>query len=106
MEIELLKFFFTQVAGVVFNFLEEDEMQRLEKNQEKMKVLGAKLKRRKAFLDWDTGEMRPLGSRQPSGGRPGDGYAPYPSMEVLGRGDISTLFSHAGVSSHLNHGFN
>jgi hypothetical protein len=90
----------TQVAGVVFNILDDDEIRRLEKNQAKIKILTAKLKRRDAFSDWNSGEMRALGSRQPSGGRAGDGYAPYPSTKVLNQEDIHTLFEHAAVCFH------
>lgn len=83
---------------MVYHLLEEDEMQRVAENQVKIKMLTKKLKRRKAFSDWDYGQMHPLGSRQPSGGRPGDGYAPYQGSEVLNREDIHALFAYASVS--------
>lgn len=41
--------------------------------------------------------MRPLGSRQPPGGRPGDGYAPYAASTVLSQEDVRTLFAYASV---------
>lgn len=90
----------TQVAGVVFNLLDNDEIERLEKNQAKIKALTTKLKRRNAFSDWNYGEMRAVGSRQPSGGRAGDGYAPYPSTKILTKEDVHTLFEHAAVCVH------
>lgn len=89
-----------QVAGVVFNCLDNDEIRQLEINQAKIKILTTKLKRRDAFSDWNSGEMRAIGSRQPSGGRAGDGYAPYPSTKVLNQEDIHTLFEHAAVRFH------
>lgn len=66
-------------------------------NQAKIKMVTGKLKRRKVFDSWSYGKMLPLGSRQPSGGRPGDGYAPYPASTVLDQQDIHTLFAHALV---------
>ena len=90
-----------QVSGIVFNLLQDEEICRLSENQAKIKKLMTKLKRRQAFSDWDYGEMRPLGSRQPSGGRPGDGYSPYPSTIILTPEDVHTLFGYASVSLFL-----
>lgn len=81
----------------MFNLLQEEDIKRLEENQAKIKRLTATLKRRKTFSDWAYGEMRPIGSRQPPGGRPGDGYAPYPASTVLCLEDIATLFAYASV---------
>ncbi|KAG6370116.1 hypothetical protein JVT61DRAFT_12412 [Boletus reticuloceps] len=86
-----------EVAGVMFNLLAEEEIQRLAENQANIKKLTRKLKRRKAMSEWGYGEMRPIGSRQPPGGRPGDGYAPYPESTVLSQEDIHTLFAYASV---------
>ena len=85
------------MGGVVFNLLDAGEIQRLAENQAKIKILTTKLKRRKALAYWGYGEMRPVGSRQPPGGRPGDGYAPYPGSTVLTPEDIETLFGYALV---------
>ncbi|KAG8220397.1 hypothetical protein J3R82DRAFT_3379 [Butyriboletus roseoflavus] len=74
---------------------EEDQMEQFSQSQAKIKTLTRKLNRRKAFADWDYGQMHPLGSWQPPRGRPGDGYAPYPTSEVLTQEDIRTLFAHA-----------
>ncbi|KAG8215291.1 hypothetical protein J3R82DRAFT_8860 [Butyriboletus roseoflavus] len=84
-----------EVSGVVFGLLDGEEIERLAINQKKLKNLTTKLKRRKAFLDWNHGEMRPIGSRQPSGGRAGDGYSPYPATTVITQEDVHTLFNHA-----------
>ena len=78
-------------------------MEKLSQSQAKIKTLARKLKRRKAFVDWDYGQMRALGSRQPPGGRPGDGYASYPASEVLTLEDIRALFAHALVSLCFPH---
>lgn len=82
---------------MVFNLLDMEDMQQLQENQAKIRTLTSKLKRRKAFSNWDYGEMRPLGSRQPPGGRPGDGYAPYAASTVLSQEDVRTLFAYASV---------
>jgi hypothetical protein len=71
-------------------------MEQLEDNQRKLKLL-MKVSRGKMFSQWCYGEMRALGSRQPSGGRPGDGYGPYPGVTLSSVDDIVTLFSHAMV---------
>lgn len=99
------KRYLAQVAGMVFHLLDEDEMQQLADNQAKIKALTTKLKRRKALSGWGDGQMHPLGFRQPSGGRPGDGYAPYPGSEVLSREDVHALFGYASVSYPLPCGF-
>ncbi|KAF8414636.1 hypothetical protein L210DRAFT_989912 [Boletus edulis BED1] len=84
-----------EVGGVMFNLLAEEEIERLAENQANIKNFSRKIKRRKAMSDWGHGDMRAIGSRQPAGGRPGDGYAPYPESTVLSQGDIHTLFAYA-----------
>jgi hypothetical protein len=42
--------------------------------------------------------MRVVGSRQPVGGRAGDGYGPYAGTIVQSVKDIETLFSYVSVS--------
>lgn len=86
---------------MVFHLLDDAEIQRLAVNQTKIKSLTTKLKRGKVFAEFSqyntTGGMHPVGFRQPSGGRPGDGYGPYPGSFILGRADIHTLFGYAMV---------
>lgn len=86
-----------QIAGVIFKFLSDEEIHRLEKNQANIRFLTTKLKRGKRFSEWNYGEMHAVGFRQPCGGRPGDGYGPYPASEVLSLDDIRTLFAYATV---------
>jgi len=86
---------------MVFHLLNEDEMQQLADNQAKIKALMTKLKHRKALSGWGDGQMHPLGFQQPSRGRPGDSYVPYPGSEVLSREDIYALFGYASVSHPL-----
>ncbi|KAG6371346.1 hypothetical protein JVT61DRAFT_9543 [Boletus reticuloceps] len=88
----------SQVAGIAFKLLENKEILKLAENQAKIKTLTTKLKRRKTFSHWDYGEMRPVGSHQPSGGQPRDGYSPYPATTIVTLEDVHTLFSYASVS--------
>lgn len=90
---------------MVFHLLDDQEIQQMSENQAKIKKLTTKLKRRKAFSDWDHGEMRPIGSRQPSGGRAGDGYSPYPATMVITQDDIHALFGYAMVGLCFTHTF-
>ncbi|KAH7904079.1 hypothetical protein BJ138DRAFT_1119749 [Hygrophoropsis aurantiaca] len=91
-----------EVAGGVFNFLDAEEMGEMGENQAKLKALTKKLKRQKAFEDWDYGEMHGLGSRQPTGGCPADSYGPYSGSEVLQQEDVQALFGYSTgtVSGH------
>ncbi|KAJ3925153.1 MAG: hypothetical protein NXY57DRAFT_968286 [Lentinula lateritia] len=57
------------------------------------KVSAVKPVRRGGKFDlWSSGQMRPYGWRQPSGGRLGDAYAPYAGMEAESVEDI--MYSH------------
>ncbi|KAG6374922.1 hypothetical protein JVT61DRAFT_3665 [Boletus reticuloceps] len=58
----------SQVAGIVFNLLDDEEIWQLAENQAKIKKLTMKLKCWKTFSHWDYGEMHPVGSHQPSRG--------------------------------------
>lgn len=69
----------------------------MEANQAKLKSL-MKLSRGRVFQNWSYGEMRVVGSRQPVGGRAGDGYGPYAGTIVQSVKDIETLFSYVSVS--------
>jgi hypothetical protein len=82
---------------VQFQCLDHEEIQRFEVRQTKLKHL-MKLSRGKNFSPWNYGEMRPMGSRKPIGGRPGDAYGPYPGVIVESLEDIETLFGHTEVS--------
>lgn len=93
-----------QVAGIPFNLLTPHEASQLEENQRKLKSLMT-LSRGRIFSSWDYGEMRPIGSRLGTGGRPGDGYSPYPSLMVTSIEDIKMLFSHVSVSPCVVCGF-
>lgn len=79
-----------------FGFLTSQEAEQLEENQKQLKSL-MKLSRGKVFSKWKYGEMRAMGSRQPVGGRPGDGYGPYDGVSATSVNDIETLFSHVSV---------
>ncbi|KAG9309251.1 hypothetical protein JVU11DRAFT_10733 [Chiua virens] len=90
------------VAGVVFNLLNDAEMVNLEENQARIKRLTSKLKCRKLFSDFSgwkglRGGMYPVGFRQPSGGHPGDGYAPYPATEIVNQEDAHIFFAYAMI---------
>ncbi|KAJ4465422.1 hypothetical protein C8J55DRAFT_566351 [Lentinula edodes] len=66
------------------------------------KVSAVKPVRRGGKFDlWSSGQMRPYGWRQPSGGRLGDTYAPYAGMEAESVEGITILFEHAETSCIL-----
>ena len=92
-----------QVSGVLFHLLDEEDIRRVAANQAKIRILTPKLKRRKAFSDWDYGAMHPIGSRQGSGGRAGDGYTCYPATVVITQEDVHTLFSYVSVCLFHTH---
>jgi len=59
------------------------------------------------FQAWKRGEMLAVGSRMPSGGRPGDTYTVYQGMEIMDDvHQIRKLFKHAKVSTIHEHFFN
>jgi hypothetical protein len=52
------------------------------------------------FQPWKNGEMVGIGSRMPSGGRPGDTYTVYQGMEIVDDvNHIKKVFQHAKVST-------
>ncbi|KAJ8487331.1 hypothetical protein ONZ45_g14386 [Pleurotus djamor] len=55
------------------------------------------LTRAKTFESFAYGSMKAMGSRQPQGGRAGDGYQPYAAMSANTKEDIQRLFQHARV---------
>ena len=86
----------SQIGGVHFNTLTSEEARRLEENQVKIRSLMT-ISRGQRFSNQNTGEMRAIGSRQPSGGRSGDAYGPYPGITINSLDDIDAIFLYIMV---------
>jgi hypothetical protein len=86
-----------QVGGMIFGAFTEEELCFLRKDRDtfpKAAVIG----RGRKFQPWRFGTMQAVGSRMPSGGRPGDTYTVYPGMEINDDvGQVRKLFKVAKV---------
>ncbi|KNZ80257.1 hypothetical protein J132_06683 [Termitomyces sp. J132] len=56
-----------------------------------------------SFEAWKYDQMHAIGSRQPQGGHPGDGYAEYEGIEAGTDAEICTMFQHAKAADILTH---
>lgn len=84
------------LAGVSFDTFSAQDLQEMRCDASAAKEIRA-LKRGYQFQRFRWGQMHPIGSRKPCGGRPGDTYAGYAGMEVTDTEHIRLLFSHAAV---------
>ncbi|KAG1799172.1 hypothetical protein EV424DRAFT_1546056 [Suillus variegatus] len=82
------------LAGVSFNTFSAQDLQEMRCDASAAKEIRA-LKRGYQFQRFRWGQMHPIGSRKPCGGRPGDTYTGYAGMEVTDTEHIRLLFSHA-----------
>ncbi|KAJ6625544.1 hypothetical protein B0H10DRAFT_1942445 [Mycena sp. CBHHK59/15] len=83
----------SKVGGVRYKALSQDTLHLLQNNHRLIQVRA--VRRRKEMEAWAYGTMTPSGSRQPMGGRKGDGYGPYPDHKGDTPDDIKALFRHA-----------
>ncbi|KAF8204367.1 hypothetical protein K438DRAFT_1819719 [Mycena galopus ATCC 62051] len=77
------------VGGVGFNVFRQKTLDRLIYNHHLVQVSG--IKRRADMQRWAYGTMTAIGSRQPTGGKKGDGYNAYPCMQGRSVGEIKAL---------------
>ncbi|KAJ3836340.1 hypothetical protein F5878DRAFT_643618 [Lentinula raphanica] len=61
--------------------------------------------RGRQFESYIGGEMTALGSRNPSGGRAGDGYTSYSGLEARTERGLAILFKQAAVSAAVKKGY-
>jgi hypothetical protein len=85
---------------MMFGAFTNDELQALKKDRSHFPK-AAEVGRGGQFQPWRNGAMQGVGSRMPSGGRAGDTYTVYPSMQS--RGDdierVRKIFKYAKVRS-------
>jgi hypothetical protein len=87
---------------MIFGAFSDDELRDLRKDAKTFLKTG-NLCRGSDFQPWNRGQMKPVGSRQPAGGRTGDTYTVYRGMEIeLGDVEkVKQLFRHAKVRNEL-----
>jgi|SRR5882757_8721700 hypothetical protein len=94
---------FLQVGGMMCGMLTDMELESLRKTRH-LSLKAAMVQRGGLIQHRSNGEMRVFGSRQPSGGRPGDTYTVYPGMDV--KNDVNKVedfFKYAQVHTTLCH---
>ncbi|KAG2335577.1 hypothetical protein BDR05DRAFT_353426 [Suillus weaverae] len=84
----------TVLAGVSFDAFSYKDLQAIHCDPSAGKETKA-IKRGSQFRRFEWGEMHPVGSRKPTGGKPGDTYTSYAGMEVTDTSHIRLLFAHA-----------
>jgi hypothetical protein len=83
----------------MFGVFTHDELVMLQHNRNEFPRATA-VGRGGQFQPWKNGEMVGVGSRMPSGGRPGDTYTVYQGMEIVDDvNHIKKVFEHAKVST-------
>ncbi|KAG2045888.1 hypothetical protein BDR06DRAFT_1015217 [Suillus hirtellus] len=84
----------TVLAGVSFDTFSHEDLQKIHYEASAGKETKA-IKRGSQFRRFEWGRMHPIGSRKPTGGKPGDTYTGYTGMEVTDTSHIKLLFAHA-----------
>jgi len=88
---------------MMFGVFNEEELTTLSNDKRKFPHAAA-ISRGGQFQPWSNGTMQAVGSRMPSGGRPGDTYTIYPGMEIRNEIDrIKRLFKHAKACRAIIH---
>lgn len=90
----------SKVGGVQFEAFSRRTLGKLIDNHRRVKVRA--IRRREAMEAWAYGTITGGGSRQPTGGRQGDGYGPYACHRGDTPDDIKALFRHAVVCSEAS----
>jgi hypothetical protein len=87
-----------QVGGMMCGMLTDMELESLRETRH-LSLKAAMVQRGGLIQHWSNGEMRVVGSRFPSGGRPGDTYTVYPRMDVKNDvNKVERLFKYAQVT--------
>ncbi|KAG1817623.1 uncharacterized protein BJ212DRAFT_1299153 [Suillus subaureus] len=89
----------TMLAGVSFDTLSYEDLQKIRYESSAGKETKA-IKQGSQFCRFEWGKMHPVGSRKPTGGKPGDTYMGYAGMEVMDTSHIRLLFTH---TAHVDH---
>ncbi|KAG1785191.1 uncharacterized protein HD556DRAFT_1450943 [Suillus plorans] len=84
----------TVLAGVSFDTFSHQDLQKIHHEASAEKETKA-IKQGSQFRRFEWGRMHPIGSRKPTGGKPGDTYTSYTGMEVTDTSHIKLLFAHA-----------
>ncbi|KAJ6630455.1 hypothetical protein B0H10DRAFT_1984618 [Mycena sp. CBHHK59/15] len=90
----------TQVGAIRFKAADKKTLQQLIA-QNAAVVRDTDLNRSTAQQKWSHGNMTPIGSRSPIGGKRGDTYRPYDRVSVNNREDIKQLFEHAKAADTI-----
>ncbi|CAK5273336.1 unnamed protein product [Mycena citricolor] len=82
-----------KVAGIKFQAMDSATLKKAQCNHETVVTYTTKVKR--SGNTRVHGDLHPVGSRVPSGGRPGDGYGPYASLDAHTTNGVAALFAAA-----------